>query len=268
MYTKNDIIRQLEKMNAPHNSIVLMHSSMRSVGDVEGGIQGLLDIMVDFFTSDRGLFCVPTHTWRNLGKDKYTLDMMACESDVGAFSLAALNDKRGIRSENPTHSMTVFGDEKKAEEFIRDEAYIKSPTPREGCHGKLYDQKGYILLVGVGQERNTYLHCVGEMLGLPNRMLVDGKRKTTVRRLDGTVVERELDWYDQKTLGDVSVRFPKYDVAFRYHGCITDGFIGSAPTQLCDAFLLKETVERIFKNSNGIDPLANERPIPPKWYCN
>ena len=268
MFTKEEIINQLEKMNAPRNSVVLMHSSMRAVGKVEGGVRGLLDILIEYFTSEGGLFCVPTHTWRNLGKDKPTLDMSLCESNVGAFSVVALESGLGVRSENPTHSMVVFGDKNKAEEFVKDEARITSPTPKDGCHGKLFDQDGYVLLVGVGQERNTYLHCVGEMLGLPNRMLVNEKKKMTVKRANGEIVERELAWYDFETNGDVSTKFPKYDVAFRYHGCITDGFIGNAPAQLCSARLMKETVELIFKNSEGVDPLATIRPIQPKWYCN
>lgn len=268
MFTREDIIKQLESMNAPRDSVVLMHSSMRAVGKVEGDVRGLLDIMIEYFTADGGLFCVPTHTWRNLGKDKPTLDMTLCESDVGAFSIVALESGLGVRSENPTHSMVVFGDRKRAEEFVKDEAYITSPTPKNGCHGKLCDMNGYILLVGVGQERNTYLHCVGEMLDLPNRMLCNETMKTTVKRANGEIVERELEWYDQKTLGDVSTKFPKYGVAFRYHGCITDGFIGNAPTQLCNARRMKDTVELIFKNSGGTDPLAITRPIAPKWYCN
>ena len=268
MFSREDIIKQLKNMNASRNSVVLMHSSMRAVGAVEGGVRGLLDILIEYFTDEGGLFCVPTHTWRNIGKDKPTLDMTLCESDVGAFSVVALESGLGVRSENPTHSMVVFGDRKKAEEFVKDEVYITSPTPKNGCHGKLYDMDGYVLLVGVGQERNTYLHCVGEMLELPNRMLVDGKIKTTVKRADGKTVERELDWYDQKTLGDISTKFPKYSVPFRYHGCVIDGFIGNAPTQLCSARGMKDTVELIFKNSGGVDPIAFARPIMPKWYCN
>ena len=66
----------------------------------------------------------------------------------------------------------------------------------------------------------------------------------------------------------ISFSFPKYEVAFRYHKCITDGFIGNAPVQLCDAGMLKDIVELIFKNANGEDPLGTENPIPPKWYYN
>ena len=42
-------------------------------------------------------------------------------------------------------------------------------------------------------------------------------------------------------IDDVSLRFVKYETPFRYHGCIIDGFIGNAPTQLCDARKIKET---------------------------
>ena len=66
---------------------------------------------------------------------------------------------------------------------------------------------------------------------------------------------------------DISCRFVKYDTAFRYHGCISDGFIGDAPTQLCDARKMKETIELIYKNAQGIDPLKDEHPILPKLYC-
>ena len=61
--------------------------------------------------------------------------------------------------------------------------------------------------------------------------------------------------------------FGKYDTAFRYRGCTVQGQIGNAPTQLCHARGLLDTVKLIFERSGGIDPLASEKPIPPKWYC-
>ena len=265
MYTKKDIIDQLEKMNAPRDGVVLMHISLRSVGEVEGGGEGLLDVLVEYFTSEGGLFCVPTHTWSNLGKDKVTLDMTLSESNLGAFAVIAAKDKRGVRSENPTHSMVVFGDRARAEEFVRDDVSVITPTAPESCYGKLFAMGGKVLLVGVSQSKNTYLHCVAEMLNIPNRMS-DKPERVTVRRQSGEVVERELYLYDEDYAGDISWRFPKYDTAFRYHKCITDGFIGDAPAQLCDAVKMKETVELIFKTGDT-DPLADERPIAPKRYC-
>ena len=266
--TKEQILLQLSSMNAPQDSIVLMHSSLRSVGEIEGGGQLLLDTLVEYFTEKGGLFCVPTHTTRNFFSGiEIALDMSDTVCDLGAFSDLALKDGRGIRSENPILSMVVFGDRKKAEQFIKDDAVVVTPTAPESCYGKLSSQNGYILLVGVGQEKNTYLHCVAEMLKIPDRM-DDVEKPANVKRKNGEIVNRTMRLYRCSKSRDVSQRFPKYEVAFRYHKCITDGFIGNAPVQLCNAAKLKDTVELIFENSNGEDPLASENPIPPKWYCN
>lgn len=264
IYTRNDIIAQLSKMNAPKNSVVLMHSSLRLVGNVEGGAEALLGTLIDYFTSEGGLFCVPTHTWRNIGKE-IVLDMSDPNTSLGVFSNIAAADPRGVRSQNPTHSMVVFGDKKRAETFVNDDRFILSGTAPQSCYGKLYSMGGYVLLVGVSHNRNTYLHCVGEMLGIPNRM-ADEPRTLNVRLETGEVIPRQMRGYRSTAAADISTRFPKYETAFRYHGAITDGFIGNAPTQLCDARIMKETVERIFKNSNGTDPLADERALSPKLY--
>ena len=268
IHTKKSIINQLKDMNAPQDSIVLMHSSLRCIGEVEGGGEALLDILVEYFTNQGGLFCVPVHTAGNLFEGKeITLDITNPQNDLGAFSTIALKSGKGLRSENPVLSLVVFGDKEKAKKFIEEDSFITTPTAPESCYGKLATQNGYVLLVGVGQEKNTYLHCVAEMLNLPDRM-ADVENHVTVKRSNGEIVERKIRMYHCNSTIDVSRRFPKYETAFRYHECIRDGFIGNAPTQLCDAAKLKDTVSLIFKNANGKDPLADEVPIPPKWFCN
>ena len=159
-YTKENIKEQLNELGAPKDRIVLVHSALRLVGETDGGGEGLLDALIEYFTEDGGLLCIPTHTWANLGTDKITLDLMDPESNLGAMAMIALKDERGIRSENPTHSMVVFGDRERAERFVSGEIDVATPTAPESCYGKIYDEDGYILLIGVGQEKNTYLHCV------------------------------------------------------------------------------------------------------------
>ncbi len=74
-YQKEDLLEQLAKFNIPQNRVVLTHSSLRMIGNIEGGAKTLLDVMIEYFTADGGLFCVPTHTWDNLKKKEITLDM-------------------------------------------------------------------------------------------------------------------------------------------------------------------------------------------------
>ena len=264
-YTKEELLCQLSQMNIPQNKIVLMHSSLRMIGKVEGGAETILDAMIEYFTADGGLFCVPTHTWSNLGKE-ITLDMSDPSTCLGAFSDFAAADPRGVRSQNPTHSMMVFGDRARALDFIKDEAHLVSGTDPKSCYGKLYREGGYVLLVGVAHNRNTYLHCVEEMLGMPNR-LSTAPGETTVKLTSGEIIKCKTKSHRTDFIRDVSLRYPKYETAFRYHGAITDGFIGNAPTQCCDAQIMKEVIEKILRNCEGTDPLADELSIPPKWFC-
>ena len=61
-----------------------------------------MDTLIEYFTEKGGLFCVPTHTTRNFFNGVgVALDMFDVSCDLGAFSDIALEDGRGIRSENP-----------------------------------------------------------------------------------------------------------------------------------------------------------------------
>ena len=266
MLTKEELFRQLKNMNAPQDRVVIMHAAFRTVGEVQGGAEGFLDALIEYFTAKGGLFCIPTHTWHHLEKDVITLDLLHPESNLGLLPTLAANRKDGVRSKNPCHSMMVFGDRARAEGFVAGEEQIKTPTAPDSCYGKLYREQGLVLLVGVSQAANTYLHTVDEILALPNRM-AKTPISTTVRHLNGEITTQKLHLFDCSFSEDICERFPKYDVAFRYHGATTDGFIGRAPAQLCDAVRMKEVVELIWKNSGGEDPLATEKPIPPAWFC-
>ena len=202
IYTKEEIKRQLEQMNAPKSKVVLMHSSLRSIGKTENGAKTVLDAMIEHFTSEGGLFCVPTHTWDRLN-EKITLDYNSVKTCLGAFSDFALADGRGIRSLNPTHSMVVFGDKEKAEAFIKDELYVTSGTAPSSCYGKIFREGGYILLVGVSHNRNTYLHAVEEIIGVPDRLSKNPK-EIHIKLNTGEVITHNIHFHQTGFTSDVS----------------------------------------------------------------
>ena len=263
MYTKKQLFRQLDEMNAPKNSVVLMHTSLRAVGEFEGRGEGLLDALIEYFTSEGGLFCVPTHTWANLGKTdvEYTLDMQSNETCVGTLPNIAAAHPKGHRSIHPTHSMMVFGDDARAEEFISGEESIDTSTSPDGCYGKIYKRGGYILLVGVAHGNNTFLHSAEEILDLPGRLSVNTV-DTTIRLPDGTVTTRKLHHH----IAGAHKHFPKYEPAFRYHGCVVDGFVGGAKTQLCDARKMVDVMKLIYERSGHRDVILLDEVIDEKYW--
>ena len=265
VFTKDELFCQLDKLNIPKGKILLMHSSFRSVGSVVGGAVGFLDALIEYFTKDGGLFCVPTHTWNNIGKS-ITLDMTETKTCLGILSDLSAADPRALRSENPTHSIAVFGDRERAREFVKDELFLSSGTAPESVYGKLFREGGFVLLVGVSHNRNTYLHAVDEILDAPNR-LRDSFTTVGVKRAGGEVITSKMRMMFTDYTNDISLHFPLYEPAFRYHGAITDGFIGNAPTQACDAVIMKEVVALIRERAGGEDPLKNLHGISPRLYC-
>ncbi|MBR2460081.1 MAG: AAC(3) family N-acetyltransferase [Clostridia bacterium] len=265
MYGKKQIFEQLEAMGAPRDGVVLIHSSLRAVGETEGRGEGLLSALIEYFTHGGGLLCIPTHTWANIGKERVTLDLLCPKTCIGTLPDIAAGHPLAHRSLHPTHSMAVFGDAEKAESFISDDERAITPAPPFGCYGKIHDMGGHILLIGVKHNRNTYIHCVEEMLGIPNRLTPE-PLELSVRHKDGKVEKRLSCGHRAEGIGDVSLRYVKYEPAFRHYGHIKDGFIGNAPVQLCDARGMKQVVELIYKRSGGIELLSDFLPLEPALY--
>ena len=170
-----------------------------------------------------------------------------------------------MRSENPTHSVIVFGDRKKALEFIEDEKYTTTPTSPRGCFGKLFPEGGFLLLLGVTQTSNTYLHAVDEILKTPGR-LEERPLELFVKRESGESVKRKIFMFDEQR-GDISLKFDIFSEAFTYNGATKEGKVGDAPVILCDAVKQKNIVEALYKVS-GRDVLAENEPISPEIYKN
>ncbi|MBO7405690.1 MAG: AAC(3) family N-acetyltransferase [Clostridia bacterium] len=261
---------QLQALGVPQKGHVVAHVSLRAVGETEGRGEGFLEALISYVTKDRspdgGLLCIPTHTWASLGDpDPVKLDMNSDQTCVGTLPTLALRRPDCHRSMHPTHSMAVFGDPEAAEEYIAGEVMTDTSTGPKGCWGKLYYRGGSVLLVGVGHERDTFLHAAEEILGVPNRLSVNYVR-ADIRLRSGDVIERPIRCHHTEGFGGLSDRFPKLEPAFRAHGCIRDGVLGEAKTQLCDCRKMTETLALILERSGGRELFADETPIPEEYY--
>ena len=271
MHTKESILSDLARMNAPRDKVVLVHTSLRAVGGIEGRGEAFLEALIEYFTADGGLLLIPTHTWASLGETDITLDMSSDKTCIGTLPSLAAVHPMAHRSLHPTHSMSVFdgktmsGEPGPAEDYIAGEIMVDTSTSPKGCYGRVYDMGGKILLIGVGHNRNTYIHSVEERLDVPNRLSVNYV-PTKIRLKSGDVIERPIRHHHAEGIRDVSARYPKYEPAFRLHGAVEDGKIGSAAVQLCDARKMAEVVELVRVRSGGIELMGDEEPLDPKFY--
>lgn len=241
MITKGDVFEFLESNNIGRDRTVLVHTSMRALGGAEGGCDGLIDAFKEYL--NRGLFVVPTHTWAQIGESNPVFDSKTEPSCIGALPDTAIKRKDGVRSLHPTHSVVAFGE--RAREFVLGEERATSPGFPGGVWWRLREEGAVILLLGVGLNRNTYIHAVDEMLDLPDRLC--DPIKLTVIGYDGEKHELNYRKHNDHT---GSENFGNYEKALLYHGAMRYSVLGKARVGVVDAKKCAEVLEKMWKRAD------------------
>ena len=143
MFTKESLIHDIADMGINPKGTLLIHSSLKSVGPIEGRADVLLDAWCGYMWD--GLLIFPTHTWRQIGKETFTFDSRSMPSCVGILPEIFRRRPGAIRSLHPTHSVAALG--KDAKDYTAGEEIRTTPCPREGCWGKLLDRDAEILFL-------------------------------------------------------------------------------------------------------------------------
>jgi aminoglycoside 3-N-acetyltransferase len=101
MHKKQDLVNHLKELGIDENGSLLGHSSMKSIGQVEGGADTVLDALSEYMKN--GLLIFPTHTWSYINAENPRFYVNESPSCVGL--LTELFQKRPgvVRSWHPTH---------------------------------------------------------------------------------------------------------------------------------------------------------------------
>jgi len=260
MFTKEELKAHIKTLGIKPTDTVLIHTSLRAVGEIENGADALIDAFCEYLSD--GLFIVPTHTWANVNKDQPVFDVNKTLPCIGTLPTVAAFRKDGIRSLHPTHSVWAHG--KAAAEFVKGEETRTTPAAPDSCWGKLPELKAKILLIGVGNNRNTFIHAVDEMLDIPDR-LADESFDSTIIDHDGNVIYGKMFKHNCSKCRSVAEYYPNFDRAFTELGVQHFGKIGNAEVRVVDAALCKETVIKIYSRM-GTDITTQITDIPKEAY--
>ena len=244
MITKQQLIDEIRAMGICPTDTVVIHTSMRAIGTVDGGADTVIDAFCEVLTD--GLFVVPTHTWATVSPNHPFYDVRTAVPNIGALPCAAAKREDGFRSLHPTHSMWAKG--KGAEAFVAGEENAVSPTPPGFAWARLGDVGAKILLIGVGNNKNTFIHTVDELYDVPDR-LSDTMYDVTVRGYDGREYTHPYHAHACSGTCDVSQYFVNFEDAFVACGVQTFGRLGNADVRIVDAAKCRDTVLRIFQSA-------------------
>lgn len=243
MYKKEDLLRDIIKIGIKSTDTLLIHSSMKAIGDVEGGAETVLDAFIEYMS--RGLLIFPTHSWDSINKENPLFDVENEPSCVGLLSNLFLKRPGVLRSWHPTHSVAALG--KDAAEYIMGEEKSTTPCSRKGCWGKLYDRKARILFLGCTTKKNTFIHGVEEWYDIKNRLAAEPvifKIKTP----RGNILPC-TQFRHHSPIKDISLNYDKIQSPLLQKGISVKGYIGDALSYLCDAQKMSDFTGELLKKN-------------------
>ncbi|MBN2444907.1 MAG: AAC(3) family N-acetyltransferase [Spirochaetales bacterium] len=258
MYTKSDLLRHIEEIGIRPEDTLLIHSSMKAIGEVENRADGVLDAFIEYMKP--GLLVFPTHTWEQMNNEYTLFNPLTEPSCVGILTNLFLKRPGVVRSWNPTHSVAALGAD--ALSFVAGEEQWDNPCDRRGCWGKLYDRKAKILFLGCTFSSNTIIHGVEAWNDIPFRLTEDFQ-PLRILTPDGRILERPLRRHDSP-YGDVSKHYTKLEAPMLATEIARKGKIGDAQSIFCDAHSMVDLTST-FLHWNP-DLFIDDLPVPGEWY--
>ncbi len=169
MLTKEMLVEALKGFHMEKDSILLVHSSLKALGPIEGGAETVIAALEE--TVSEGTLVLPTFSQKNWEHvfEEWHMDR---PSDVGYITEVFRKQEGSLRSDNPTHSVAARG--KHAEALVGGD--IKE-GPRFGPYGdypfshgspwqRMYDSrekfgvKCYVMFWGVTTSPMTFKHFI------------------------------------------------------------------------------------------------------------
>jgi len=220
-----DIVQALIKIGLEAGDAVMLHSSLSSMGHVEGGALAVVEAFLEVLGPE-GTFMVPTFTHSGT---KY-FDPLESPSKNGAITEAARKYPGAVRSLHPTHAVTVIG--ANAEKLVQDDLE-RGPLGKDCALDRLSAQGGYVFLLGVGHEANSGIHVGEDYAGDPDRYK-HWSTEHPKRVILNHPEKGEIEILITSMMGSTAA-FEKMEEELRARGLIVDGMIGMAQCQLMKA---------------------------------
>ncbi len=226
--TRPDIVRGMREVGLGPGAVVLMHSSLSSMGHVAGGADAVVDALLEV-VGPAGLASVPTHTWGTVNARQPVFHVALSPSIVGRITEVFRHRPDALRSRHPTHSVAAIGC--RSAEYVQGHELGQTPCGRQSPYGRLCAWGGHVLFLGVQLSSWTLVHAFEEWAPVP--WVFDRWENLYTVLEDGTVIPVP----SRRHTADPGCRrdFPALEPLLQRHGLIRYGRIGEATLRLVDA---------------------------------
>ncbi|WP_340371941.1 AAC(3) family N-acetyltransferase [Peribacillus sp. FSL E2-0218] len=258
--TKQSIAADLRKLGVKRGMTILVHSSLSSIGWVNGGAVAVIQALMEVVTEEGTIVMpsqsvelsdparwgnppVPQSWWKVIKESMPAYDPRYTPVTRGLGQIAELfRSFPGVeRSEHPNYSFTAWG---------RDKDKILYPHPLEfglgerSPLGKLYDRESYVLQLGAQFDSTTCFHLAEYRI----------EYKKVISLGAPVLVEGERVWKEYQELEFREELFTEVGEFYKREYEVKEGYVGSA---CCRLFSIKESVDYAEKWFNEFDSNRN-----------
>ena len=241
MVTPYRLIADLEALGLDTGQTVVVHSSLRSIGYVEGGARTVVEAF-QHVVGLTGVLLFPTFTYS--GSDQFAPGVTP--GKTGAITEAARHWPGAIRSWHPTHSVVAIGQAAAticAAHHLVGGLAVDSPLDRAAQRG------GVIVLVGVGHTSNSTVHVGESHAAVPYRAVPFSPNDPPFAQIVTTAGSIEVPLQEPP---GCSRTFGLIELPLRQRGLVRDGKLGAALVQMVPGAAVIEAVKAILTD----DPAA------------
>lgn len=155
--------RDLVAAGFSHADNIIMHSSLKSLGKIEGGASTVVRAL-SAVLGKTGNLMVPTFTYcmPSWGIDPFHINNTV--SRVGYLTEFIRENPHAVRSFHPTHSVAVLGPD--AYELTANHIDF-TPLGRNSPYDRMRKRNAKLLLLGTDQRTNSSLHLMEVLANLP-----------------------------------------------------------------------------------------------------
>jgi len=241
--TRESLADDLRRLGIAEGDVLLVHSSLRSLGHVEGGPQTVVLALQDVLTPS-GTLTMPTLSYEDIGPAQPRFDVTQTPSCTGLITETFRTMPGVRRSLHPTHSLAAWG--RLRDHIIEGHERCTSLGPVGSPWHKLFEHGASVLFMGCGLHTNTMLHCVESWASAPG-CLNDEVEQLEVVDYEGRVIAVP----QHRDAGRRWRFYAKMEPLLEAWGCMRTGRVGNAVCRLIDSRVM---VERTLRLLREVDP--------------
>ena len=235
LVTPDDMATAFKDIGIQKGQAIMVHTSLSSLGYVCGGAQSVIEALMDR-VGKQGTIMMPTQSWKNLDPSTGVYwqepeewqpvireyipaydKRMTPTNTMGAVAEMFRQWPGTLRSDHPARSVAAWGHDA---QYLTEKHDLSDIFGDSSPIGRLYKLDGYVLLIGVGYDKNTSLHLADVRAEYPGRHTVT---ESSAIRVDGQRV-----WKSYETLAVDGEDFPAIGEAFEQTGKVRHVPLGNA----------------------------------------